>query len=127
VFEAWAESRAGRRCLVIRPTVVFGPRNFANMYSLVRQVDSGFFFRVAGGENVKSLSYVENIVPAALYLWKRPAAAPFEVYNYVDKPDLETRSLLARIYHSLGRRMPRWSIPEPIAVGASWPFDLAAK
>jgi nucleoside-diphosphate-sugar epimerase len=45
----------------------------------------------------------------------------------VDKPDLEIRSLLARIYHSLGRRMPRWSIPEPIAVGASWPFDLAAK
>jgi nucleoside-diphosphate-sugar epimerase len=126
VFRAWAESRAGRRCLVIRPTVVFGPRNFANMYSLVRQVDSGFFFRVGGGRNVKSLSYVENIVPAALYLWNRPAAAPFDVYNYVDKPDLETRSLLARIYHSLGRRMPRWWIPEPIAVGASWPFDLAA-
>ncbi len=127
VFRAWAESRVGRRCLVIRPTVVFGPRNFANMYSLVRQVDSGFFFRVAGGENIKSLSYVENVVPAALFLWNRPAAAPFEVYNYVDKPDLETRSLLARIYQSLGRRMPGWSIPEPIAVGAAWPFDLAAR
>lgn len=127
VFKVWADSRVGRRCLVIRPTVVFGPRNFANMYSLVRQVDSGFFFRVAGGENIKSLSYVENIVPAALYLWRRPAAAPFEVYNYVDKPDLKIRSLLARIYHSLGRRMPQWSVPEPIAVAASWPFDLAAK
>jgi nucleoside-diphosphate-sugar epimerase len=127
VFKGWAESRAGRRCLVIRPTVVFGPRNFANMYSLVRQVDSGFFFRVADGANIKSLSYVENIVPATLYLWNRPPAAPFEVFNYVDKPDLETRSLLGRIYHSLGRRMPSWSIPEPIAVAASWPFDLAAK
>ena len=127
VFKAWADSRAGRRCLVIRPTVVFGPRNFANMYSLVRQVDSGFFFRVAGGENIKSLSYVENVVPAALYLWQRSVAAPFEVYNYVDKPDLKIRSLLARIYDSLGRRMPQWSVPEPIAVAASWPFDLAAK
>ena len=127
VFRDWAERRAGHRCLVIRPTVVFGPRNFANMYSLVRQVDSGFFFRVADGRNVKSLSYVENVVAAALYLWKRAVAAPFEVYNYVDKPDLETRSLLAEIYHSLGRRMPRWSIPESIAVGASWPFDFAAR
>jgi GlcNAc-P-P-Und epimerase len=127
VFRGWAEGREGRRCLVIRPTVVFGPRNFANMYSLVRQVDSGFFFRVAGGRNVKSLSYVENVVAAALYLWKRPVAAPFEIYNYVDKPDLETRSLLAGIYQSLGRRMPRWSIPAPIAVGASWPFDLVAR
>jgi len=127
VFRSWAEAGPGRRCVVIRPTVVFGPRNFANMYSLVRQVDSGFFFRVAGGRNIKSLSYVENVVPAALYLWNRPAAAPFEVYNYVDKPDLETRSLLARIYHALGRRMPEWSIPEAIAVAASWPFDLAAR
>ncbi|HKT60149.1 MAG TPA: NAD-dependent epimerase/dehydratase family protein [Gemmatimonadales bacterium] len=127
VFQAWAQAGPGRRCLVIRPTVVFGPRNFANMYSLVRQVDSGFFFRVADGRNIKSLSYVENVVPAALYLWSRPAAAPFEVYNYVDKPDLETRSLLARIYHALGRRMPEWSIPEGIAVAASLPFDLAAR
>ncbi len=127
VFKAWTESGPGRRCLVIRPTVIFGPRNFANMYSLIRQVDSGLFLRVASGRNIKSLSYVENIVPAALYLWNRPAAAPFEVYNYVDKPDLETRSLLAQIYDALGRRMPSWSIPESIAVGASWPFDLAAK
>jgi nucleoside-diphosphate-sugar epimerase len=97
------------------------------MYSLVRQVDSGFFFRVSGGRNVKSLSYVENVVAAALYLWQRPGAAPFEIFNYVDKPDLDTRSLLAGIYQSLGRRMPRWWIPEPIAVGASWPFDFAAR
>jgi nucleoside-diphosphate-sugar epimerase len=126
VFESWANSGAGRRCLVIRPTVIFGPGNFANMYSLIRQVDSGFFLRVGQGENVKSLSYVENIVPATLHLWKRAASAPFEVFNYVDKPDLETRSLLEKIYHALGRRMPGWSIPEPVAVGASWAFDLAA-
>jgi len=127
VFRIWAEACPGRRCLVIRPTVVFGPRNFANMYSLVRQVDSGFFVRVADGRNIKSLSYVENVVSAALYLWNRPGPAPFEVYNYVDKPDLETRSLLARIYHSLGRRMPQWSIPEPLAAAAAWPFDIAAR
>jgi GlcNAc-P-P-Und epimerase len=127
VLRHWAEKRGGRRCLVIRPTVVFGPRNFANMYSLVRQVDSGFFFRVSGGRNVKSLSYVENVVAAALFLWNRPEAAPFEIFNYVDKPDLDTRSLLAGIYHSLGRELPRWWIPEPIAVGASWPLDFAAR
>jgi len=127
VFKCWVEARPGRRCLIIRPTVVFGPRNFANMYSLVRQVDSGIFVRVSRGANVKSLSYVENVVAAALYLWTRESEAPFDVYNYVDKPDLDTRSLLTRVHHALGRRMPEWSIPKPVAVAVCWPLDIVAR
>jgi hypothetical protein len=39
---ARARTSAGkqRRCLTIRPTVTFGPNNFANMYSLIRQIHS---------------------------------------------------------------------------------------
>ena len=33
VLQRWTEQGGGRRCLVIRPTVTFGRRNFANMYS----------------------------------------------------------------------------------------------
>ena len=127
VFQAWTAAGNGRRCVVIRPTVVFGPRNFANMYALIRQVDSGFFFRVGSGGNVKSLAYVENLVAAALFLWQRPAEKPFEVFNYVDKPDLNTRSLLGAIYQALGRRLPRIYLPLKLALVAAAPFDLAIK
>lgn len=124
VFQAWTAAGNDRRCVVIRPTVVFGPRNFANMYALIRQIESGLFFRVGSGRNIKSLAYVENLVDAALYLWQRPAERPFEVYNYVDKPDLDTRSLLSAIYEALGRRLPRLHLPLKLALVAATPFDL---
>lgn len=127
VFEAWTAAGNGRRCVVVRPTVVFGPRNFANMYALIRQIDSGFFFRVGSGGNVKSLAYVENLVAGALFLWQRPAEGPFEVFNYVDKPDLDTRSLLSAIYRALGRRLPRLYLPLKLALVAAVPFDLAIR
>jgi nucleoside-diphosphate-sugar epimerase len=58
VFRQWTAKGGGRSCLVIRPTVTFGPNNFANMYSLIRQIHRGRFVVAGDGSNVKSLSYV---------------------------------------------------------------------
>jgi nucleoside-diphosphate-sugar epimerase len=124
-FRQWAARGEGRRCLVIRPTVTFGPGNFANMYSLIRQIARGRFLRVGRGTNVKSLAYVENLVAATLFLWSRPAAErpPFEVFNYVDKPDLTSGQIVAAIYEDLGRPAPRVSVPYPVARALAVPFD----
>jgi GlcNAc-P-P-Und epimerase len=124
VFRTWTEAGNGRRCLVIRPTVVFGPRNFANMYTLIRQVDAGPFLRVGTGDNIKSLAYVENLVEGVLHLWQNPVAEAFEVFNYVDKPDLDTRSLIAAIYGALGRRPPTFHLPLGLALVGALLFDL---
>jgi nucleoside-diphosphate-sugar epimerase len=123
VLEAWTWRGAGRRCLVIRPTVTFGPRNFANMYSLIRQIHGGKFVLVGKGENVKSLSYIENIVDATLYLMARDDLPAFDVYNYVEKPDLTSREIAEEIYTALGKAPPKLRVPLSMAVLAAKPFD----
>ncbi|MFO0899853.1 MAG: NAD(P)-dependent oxidoreductase [Pirellulales bacterium] len=123
VFRAWTERGEGRRCLVIRPTVTFGPGNFANMYSLIREIDRGRFLRVGQGTNIKSLSYVENLVAATLYLWSRPARGAFEVFNYIDKPDLTSGQIVAAVYEDLGKPLPKLAVPYPIARALALPFD----
>lgn len=128
VFEQWTRKGDARMCLVIRPTVTFGPSNFANMYSLIRQIHRRRFVQVGPGSNIKSLSYVENIVAATLYLWSRPATAgplaAFEVYNFIDKPDLTSRQISEAIYEALGRRFPRVAIPMWLARLGALPFDV---
>lgn len=123
VFRQWTARGEGRRCLVIRPTVTFGPGNFANMYSLIREIDRGRFLRVGRGTNIKSLSYVENLVAATLYLWSRPERAPFEVFNYIDKPDLTSGKIVAAVYEDLGRPLSKLSVPYPVARALALPFD----
>ncbi len=131
VFEQWTRTGGGRRCMVIRPTVTFGPRNFANMYSLIRQIYRNRFVQVGPGSNIKSLSYVENIVAFTHYLWDTAAANPgrpaFDVYNFIDKPDLTSREIAATIYEALGRRAPRVSFPLWLALAGALPFDAVIK
>ena len=129
VYRAW-EAGGDRRALIVRPAVVFGPRNFANLYKLIRQIDARRFFPVGPGNNAKSMCYVANLVEAIGYLWTAPsrlAADEPEVYNYADKPDLTSRETVSLVYRGLGRREPRARLPlAPVRLAAK-PFDLAGR
>lgn len=127
VYEPWTKKGEGRRALIIRPTVTFGPRNYANMYSLIRQVNSGKFVLVGDGENIKSLSYVENIVDATIYLWMREQREAWGVYHFVDKPDLKSREISEQVYRSLGKNPPKFRIPLGLACFLALPFDIVIK
>ncbi|WP_420113883.1 NAD-dependent epimerase/dehydratase family protein [Pseudactinotalea sp.] len=127
VYRAWAAQQEGRRLLMIRPAVVFGPRNYANVYRMIHQVYRRRFFPVGAGSNRKSMIFVANIVAAILHLWTQPALREDEVYNCVDQPDLTSSEILAEVYRGLGRRAPRWRLPLQPAILAATPFDLIAK
>ncbi len=137
VLQEWVRRAAGRRALVIRPTVTFGPRNFANMYSLIRQISKGRALLVGDGSNIKSLSYVENIVDATCQLWGAsagssaatgsrvtPVGPGFHVYNYIDKPDFTSRQIMETIYRALGKNGPKIVVPMWAATLGAMPFDM---
>lgn len=132
VFERWVGQGDGRRALIIRPTVTFGPHNFANMYSLIRQIDSGKYFRFGAGTNFKSLSYVENIVHATQFLRgmleQKPnrAIGDFEVFNYIDKPDLTSTQISNTVSACLGKK-PAPAMPYALGMLLGLPFDVVIK
>jgi len=124
VFRGCAEKGSGRRCVVVRPAVNFGARNFANMYSLMRQIYGGRFVFMGPGRNVKSLTYIENLVDATLYLLNKKVLPPFDVFNYVEKPDLASRRIAEEIFRGLGREPTRLRIPLWVGLAAALPFDV---
>lgn len=124
VLTRWATADASRSVLIFRPTVVFGPGNFANMFTLIRQVDRGRFAFVGDGTNQKSLAYVGNLVDALLQCWPLPAVPGVRLYNYADRPDLTSREIARAVYAGLQRRVPGWQIPMPLARLIAAPFDL---
>lgn len=122
VFRAWCGQGGGRSCLVIRPTITFGPNNFANMYSLIRQVRGGKFVIAGDGANIKSLSYVENTVDATLWLWARHGDG-FDAFNFIEKPDMTSRRIAECVATSLGKSKPGPTIPMWVVLAAAKPFD----
>jgi nucleoside-diphosphate-sugar epimerase len=134
VLRTWAGGGDGRRCLVIRPTVTFGPRNTANMFTLIRQIHSGRFLPVGSGKNIKSLCYVENIVDAVVQLWgldrsrsEKAVGGGFHLLCYIDKPDLTSREICQTVYEALGRKHPSMSLPLWMALLLALPFDAVIK
>lgn len=120
---AWGQGLATRRLLILRPAVVFGPENFANMFNLVRQIESRRFIPVGSGKNVKSMIYIDNLTSALLYLLYRLNNGEQAIVNAADKPDMTSSDIIGRIYASLGRTHPRLHLPLALACALAAPFD----
>ena len=71
VLYEWAAEDSSRSVLIIRPAVVYGERNVANMFRLIEQIKAGRYFHIGEGRNVKSIAYVKNLVDATLFLMEK--------------------------------------------------------
>ena len=126
VFRAWAARRSGRSLTIVRPTVVFGPDNRGNVYTLLSQVARGRAIVIGDGRNRKSMAYVENV--AHVLVHALTFAPGVHVFNYADKPDLDMNELTALARASFGsERASSFRIPYLLGLAAGHVSDLAAR
>lgn len=127
VLREWhAKAPSERSLTIIRPTVIFGERNRGNVYNLLKQIAGGKFAMVGPGTNYKSMAYVGNIVEFIKFKLKNVTAG-YEVYNYVDKPDLNMNQLVAEVEQSLGKKIPSMHLPYPLGMLGGYCFDILSK
>lgn len=124
VLQKWASEDPNREVLIIRPAVVYGERNVANMFRLIEQIKAGRYFHIGKGDNVKSIVYVKNLVQATLWLIDRMKPG-ISTYNYADSPQLTSREIANIISDSLNKspiNLPYWLV---YLMGI--PFDIVIK
>ncbi len=125
VLEAWAAEDTSREVLIIRPVVVYGERNYGNLYRLMKQIGKGQYVNIGAGMNIKSIAYVKNLVEAVLYLLDHMKSG-VSIYNYADEPQLTSRLIGETIATALGKSTPI-SLPYWLVYLLSLPFDLIKK
>lgn len=125
-IEDWVKEATRRESLIVRPTVVFGPHNYANMYRLISSVANRRYVSVGNGGNTKSVCYVENVTAATLFLMDRMDPG-VEIFNYADSPHLTTRELVRCIATNLHIKVPPMRIPKALALTCTLPLDAIAK
>lgn len=127
VLREWFNIAPEERSLtIIRPTVIFGERNRGNVYNLLKQISSGKFAMVGAGTNYKSMAYVGNIVEFIKYKLHHVTKG-CEIYNYVDKPDLNMNELVAEVEQSLNKKIPSVHLPYPLGMLGGYCFDILSK
>lgn len=125
-LENWAKEDTSREVLVIRPVVVFGPENYANVYSLIKQIMGKKFIFIGKGDNIKSIAYIENLIEATIFLLNRIKPG-IEYFNYVDEPQMTIKQIVNTISRYGGVKLPNIHLPLFIAMALTFPFDILEK
>lgn len=123
-IKEWFDSNpTGKSVTIVRPTVIFGERNRGNVYNLLKQISSGKFMMVGKGENSKSMAYVGNISQFIAFKINN-YLHDFNIYNYVDKPDLNMNELVSQVEISLLKTIPSVRLPIWLGLLGGYFFDL---
>jgi len=128
LIENWVNTETRRKAFIIRPSVVIGPRNEANMFFLIDQIFKGrYLFNFGNGRNIKSMANVKNLVDFTMHLLQTGFTndVKYEILNYVDYPQLTSRESINIIHDEMGKKVPKIVIPLTVAAAIGKIFDLA--
>jgi nucleoside-diphosphate-sugar epimerase len=108
------ERADGLEVVILRPATVYGPESEEVVGEMARAIRAGHMLLIGGGRAVAGLSYVENVVDAALLALSHDRA-PGQAFNVTDGLEITWRRFLDDVADGLGSRAPRWSMPYGVA------------
>ena len=127
VIWKWQEEKPNKRCVItLRPSVIYGPNNYANMYNLIKQMNKFPWLMVGNGSHIKSMISLENMMDLTYFVLDilKPGIQNF---NCIDKPYLTVRKLMEIIASNDGFNMPKIHIPLSLAIFIGRIFDIIGK
>lgn len=117
IHERWRAEDQGRRLVIVRPGVVYGPGDPGNILRMIRAIQKGIFFMPGDGSVRKSYAYIYGLLESMDFMMERPEA--YLCYNYVEQDTECLSSLAGAIASELGIRRPRLRVPTRALVSAA--------
>ena len=118
IVRAWADADPQRTAIILRPAVVYGPGNQANMFSFVDGICRGRFFLVGKNDNIKSLISIRNLMAAVNHVLGLPLRGT-ELFYVTDKESYSVAQLASMIEALLDSRRRVRTLPVMVARSAA--------
>jgi nucleoside-diphosphate-sugar epimerase len=106
---------------ILRPPLIYGPRNPGNMERLLKLVKTGLPLPLGGINNRRSLLYVGNLVDAITTCISHPDAKN-QTFLVSDGEDLSTPALIHKIAQAMGKSPTLIPVPSKLLTLASKPL-----
>ncbi len=123
MHEAWQGRAAGRRLVIVRPGVVFGPGERGNFTYLARALSRGAFFYPGRRNTIKSGGYVDELLDTLDFALAQPDAC--SLFNFAYPAQSTTEDIVHTFARVCGFRSRHATLPvAPLYVAAGL-FEVA--
>lgn len=123
IHESWHAGDVGRRVVVVRPGVVYGPGDPGNILRMIRAIQKGIFVMPGDGSVRKSYAYIYGLLESMEFMMGR--SERYLCYNYVERDTDTLSELVESIIAELGIRRARLRIPKSVLVGLARAAQVA--
>ena len=128
IHAEWQAAERGRKLLVLRPGVVFGPGEGGNVTRLVRSLVSGYFVYLGNRNTIKAAGYVKELCMVAMFGLESLCGSDSRqlLINFTMDPPPTIEEMVQAILKVIGKNRRPLSVPRSLLLVLSYPC-LAAE
>ena len=101
IHQKWLAEDETRRLIIVRPSVIFGPKDPGNVYRMVKGIKGGTFILPNGGKIIKAYGYVYGLVESMLYVMDQKEKR-LVIYNYAENPLVPLNEMVGIVKDEFG-------------------------
>lgn len=104
IHQIWLAEDDTRRLVIVRPSVIFGPKDPGNVYRMIKGLKKGTFVLPDGGKVIKSYGYVYGLVDSILFGMDKSDG--LIIYNYAENPIIPLNEMAKVVKQEFGYKRP---------------------
>lgn len=104
----WLARDPLRRLIIVRPSVIFGPKDPGNVYRMIKALKKGTFILPNGGEVIKAYGYIYGLIDSIMFTMNLPDR--FILYNYAENPLIPLSEMVDLIKKEFNYKKPTLSL-----------------
>ncbi|QNI30269.1 NAD(P)-dependent oxidoreductase [Alloacidobacterium dinghuense] len=126
---AWQKAAPGRRLLIVRPGVVFGPGEGGNVTRLIHSLTKGYFAYMGNKATRKAGGYVKELTNVFLFGvdYQKRNSEGLTLLNFSVQPTPALSQYVEAIRKVGGINREPHSIPRGLLLGVSYPVEFIAR
>lgn len=108
IHQQWLAEHPDNRLIIVRPSVIFGPKDPGNVYRMIKALKKGTFILPNGGNVIKAYGYVYGLIESMLFVIHRNEG--LIIYNYAENPLVTLKEMTNITKNFLGFKRPTLSL-----------------
>lgn len=118
IHESWQIENDQRRLIIVRPSVIFGPKDPGNVYRMIKSLKKGTFILPNGGNVIKAYGYIFGLIDSFMFVMDKEDR--HIVYNYAENPLVPLKEMTLIVKEELGFKKPTLNLSVKLLSAMAW-------